>query len=95
LKATFFGVRLDRMILELHDHLKNPLVVKATRVLICTDDGTPVAFSLEFQPGHIRHFRASDADFEQQLRWHGIDRTVVVSKIAAQKSEQKGGIILG
>lgn len=69
------------MLLEIHDRLGSPLVVHATRVLICLPDGTPVAFSVQMSPTHIRHFRAGDPDFVTQLRHHGIDRAVVVQTL--------------
>ena len=64
------------MRVALHNHLGKPLVVSATRVLICADDGTPLAFSVEVSPGHWRHFRVGDEDFQEQLHNHGIDKTV-------------------
>jgi hypothetical protein len=72
------------MILEIHNGLGQPLKVPAKRVLICLDDGTPVAMALEYQPGHVRHFRAGDADFAEQLQLHGIDRTVLVTTLDHQ-----------
>ena len=90
------------MLLEVHDHLGNPVKIRATRVLICLDDGTPVAFSLEFQPGHIRHFRAGvdtegvhhfrggDRDFNEQLRMHGIKRTVVCTTLDPKTLTEQG-----
>lgn len=81
------------MIIEMHDGLGNPVRLHASRVLISLDDGTPVSFAVEFQPGHLRlfragketagvhHFRAGDPDFAEQLRHHGVDRTVLVTTL--------------
>lgn len=80
------------MIIEVHDNLENPQKFKATRVLVTTDDGTPIAFCVELVPGHYRHFRgptssahlmlrAGDPDFNEQLINHGIVKTTVVKKL--------------
>lgn len=71
------------MIIQLHDKLQKPLVLKATRLLVTFEDGTPVAFIKEVVPGHIRCFRAGDPDFNEQLRLGGIDRTVFVESLGA------------
>lgn len=65
------------MKVELHNSLKDPMVLQATRVLITDDYGVPLAFTVEVTPGHWRHFRVGDEDFEQQLENHGINRTVI------------------
>jgi hypothetical protein len=67
------------MILEIHDHLQKPLVVNATRLLITTPDGTPLAFAVEYGEGHYRIFHAGDKDFVDQLRLHKFDKTVIVT----------------
>lgn len=77
------------MILEIHDHLGNPVRLPATRVLICLDNGTPAAFSVELTPEHIRHFRAGDPSFQEQLRMHGIDKTVLVTELDSRTLQRK------
>jgi hypothetical protein len=72
------------MIVELHERLHKPLKVPASRVLITADDGTPIVFVVEFASGKKswwRCFRAGDDDFQEQLRLHGIDRTVLVTNL--------------
>lgn len=83
------------MKVEIHDGLGNPVILPASRVLITTDDGTPIAFCLEAQKGHFRHFRAQtsqqlliragDPDFQDQLMAHGILKTVVVKTLDTSK----------
>lgn len=68
------------MLVELHNHLQKPLSIPITRLLLMTDDGTPIAFALEYSPGHYRVFHAGDKDFVEQLRIHKFDKTVVVTK---------------
>ena len=77
------------MLLEIHDHLGKPLKIHATRVLIRADNGTPVAFSLELGPTWVRHFRASDPGFLDQLRHHGLDRTAIVETTILDPSTLK------
>jgi hypothetical protein len=69
------------MILQLHDKLQKPLVIKATRLLATYDDGTPFALIVEVVPGHVRVFRAGDPDFNDRLRQAAIDRSVIVDKL--------------
>lgn len=66
--------------------------LKASRVLLTSDDGTPIALVIENiitldGKAHFRVFRAGDSDFQSQLRNHGIDKTVLVTKLdVANKS---------
>lgn len=66
------------MIAELHENLQKPLVVRATRLLLTFNDGTPFAFAVEYANGHMRLFRAGDPNFVEQLKIHGFDKTVIV-----------------
>jgi hypothetical protein len=68
------------MIVELHNNLQQPLVIPTTRLLLTTDDGTPIAFAVEYAPGHWRVFHAGDKDFVGQLKIHKFDKTVIVDK---------------
>jgi hypothetical protein len=72
------------MWVEIHDHLGHPIRLPATRVVILQSDGTLSAFALEFQPGHIRHFRCGDTDFNEQAHAAGINRTVLVTSLKPQ-----------
>jgi hypothetical protein len=69
------------MILQLHDKLQKPLVLRATRLLVTFEDGTPVALIHEVVKGHVQVFRAGDPDFNDRLRLAGIDQTVIVDKL--------------
>jgi hypothetical protein len=77
------------MIVETHDGLAQPRMLHATRVLITSDDGTPICFILEFPAGNgqsrFRTYRAGDPDFNEQLKASGIARTVTVQRLDAQK----------
>jgi len=73
------------MILQLHDKLQKPLVIRATRLLVTFEDGTPVALIQEVVPGHVRVFRAGDGDFNERLRQTGIEQTVIVDKLKPAK----------
>jgi hypothetical protein len=66
---------------ELHNRFKDPLVINATRVLVTSDDGTPLSLTIQYAPRHYRTYHAGEADFAMQLRAHGIDKTVLVSHI--------------
>ena len=68
------------MILQLHDKLQKPLVLRATRLLVTFEDGTPCALIQEVVPGHVRVFRPGDPDFNERLRQAGVERTVIVDK---------------
>ena len=68
------------MILESHNHLKQPLKIHSTRLLVRDNLGNPIAFVIEMGPTHHRVFDANDEDFEQQLQYHGFDATVIVSR---------------
>ena len=65
------------MRVEIHSRLKKPIVADATRVLILSDDGTPITFTVEIAPGNWRSFRVGDADFQEQLINHGIHKMVI------------------
>lgn len=67
------------------DGLGNPTTLDATRVVVTTDSGTPVAMSVELMPGMIENAKAEDDDFNVKLRAHGIDRTVQVDPIRAPR----------
>ena len=81
------------MLVELHDNLRNPAKVPASRVLITSDDGTPLVFIVEFATGAkpwFRCFRVGDPDFEEQMRAHGLNRTVLVTKLDAATLKAAG-----
>lgn len=74
------------MKVELHDGLCNPLALQATRVLITSEDGTPLVLVVERMLGtdgksQYGVFRAGDPDFDQQLRYNGITKTVLVTRM--------------
>jgi hypothetical protein len=67
------------------DGLGNPLVLPAGRVLITTDNGTPMALAVQLGPGVVETTCADDADFNVRLRVHGIDRSVQVDTLRPPK----------
>ena len=77
------------MIIETHESLAHSKMVHATRALITSDDGTPIAFILEYPIGHgqarFRIYRVGDPDFNEQLKASGISRTVTVQRLDTQK----------
>jgi hypothetical protein len=83
------------MILQLHDKLRAPFVVRATRVLATYDDGTPVCLIQEVVPGHMRVFRAGDKDFNDKLRQAGVEQTVIVERIKMDPPPTDNRISLG
>jgi hypothetical protein len=69
------------MILEILDGLGRPLVVPATRVVVRSIDGTPLAAVVEWEGGpngtHVTATHAKDPHFNQVLANLGIDRVKV------------------
>lgn len=70
------------MRIEAHKGLTEPIVFEADRILICNPYGDPIVFAVEIiKDHHWRVFRAGDKDFNEQLQLHGINRTVLVTKL--------------
>jgi hypothetical protein len=70
------------MKVEILDGIGNPIVLRAARVLITMDDGTPVCVALEWMPNHITCAHAMQgAEFRQMLVGLGIDRTTIVTTL--------------
>lgn len=69
------------MQVELHNGFKNPLVLQATRLLVVDDFGNPVAFAVQFAPGHVRTGHVGEDDFNEQLQMHGFNVSVIVSRV--------------
>jgi hypothetical protein len=67
------------------DGLGRPVTLAATRVIVTTDSGTPVAFSVELMPTLIDSSNADDENFNARLRAHGIDRSVQVDTVRAPR----------
>jgi hypothetical protein len=67
------------------DGLGNPTTLDATRLVVATDSGTPVALVIELLPGMIETSRAEDDDFNTRLRVHGINRSVQVAEVRAPR----------
>jgi hypothetical protein len=69
------------MILEILDGLGRPLVVPATRVIVRSLDGTPLAAVVEWEGGldgtHVTAVHAKDPQFNQVLANLGLDRVTV------------------
>ena len=69
------------MILEIIDGLGRPMVVPATRVIVKSADGTPLAAVVEWAGGpngtHVTATHAKDPQFNQILANLGLDRVKV------------------
>jgi hypothetical protein len=69
------------MILEILDGLGRPLVIPATRVVVRSGDGTPLAAVVEWEGGpggtHVTATHAKDPQFNQVLANLGLDRVKV------------------
>lgn len=60
----------------------NPVVLNATRVVVQTDDGTPVLAAVTHPNGEIQCNHVDDGPaFPKLLRDCGIERTVIVEHI--------------
>ena len=71
------------MILEFHDRMRSPQKANASRLVIRLRDGTPVAIVYEISAHQVRHVRAGDPEFEQELQNAGVLQTVVVHKVGS------------
>lgn len=72
------------MQIEILDGVGKPLVIKASRILISADNGTPQCIAVQQQPGAnevITCVHAGEKNFRLMLQQLGIDRTVIVRKI--------------
>ena len=69
------------MILEILDGLGRPLVIPATRVVVKSVDGTPLAAVVEWQGSgngtHVTAVHAKDPQFNQVLANLGLDRVKI------------------
>jgi hypothetical protein len=69
------------MILEILDGLGRPIIIPASRVLVRSFDGTPLAVVVEWQGGphgtHVTAAHAQDQNFNQILANLGLDRVRV------------------
>jgi len=69
------------MILEILDGLGQPLVVPATRVVVKSANGTPLAAVVEWEGGpagtHVTAVHAKDPAFNQVMANLGLDRVRV------------------
>ena len=69
------------MILEILDGLGHPVVIPATRVIVRSLDGTPLAAVVEWQGGpdgtHVTAVHAKDVKFNQVLANLGLDRVKI------------------
>ena len=69
------------MILEILDGLGRPIVIPATRVVVRSEDGTPLAAVVEWVGGptgtHVTAVHAKDPQFNQVLANLGLDRVKI------------------
>jgi hypothetical protein len=81
------------MIVETHNNLGDPHKLEATRALVSAEDGTPICLVVEYArhpKPWFRVFRAGDKDFNDRLREHGVDRTVLVTHVDPKKLRGDG-----
>jgi len=78
------------MRLIVHNELREPRVIDATRVIIEDDLGNPVCAAVQFgpPPGGIIVETADAKNWNQVLRNLGIDKTVVVTDIEQKPLDQ-------
>ena len=69
------------MILEILDGLGHPILIPATRVIVRSLDGTPLAAVVEWASGpfgtHVTAVHAQDPNFNQVMANLGLDRVKV------------------
>lgn len=66
------------MRIELHDGLRHPQIISATRVVIYDDLGNVVVIAGEHGPRTILTARSIDDDFKETLQALGLDKSVIV-----------------
>lgn len=69
------------MIVELHNKLRSPKRLEATRVLMRAQNGEPLALAVELNPGqyYLIDRRHDDEEFQQALHSMGIHETFVTT----------------
>jgi hypothetical protein len=73
------------MQVELHDKFEEALKVSATRLVVYDDYNQPLAFFIQTSPTSVRICTVRDEDFKYQLKQHGIENTVIINRLDAQK----------
>ena len=67
----------------LHDHMKKPQRIRATRIVVEDDFGNPIGLFIQTSPTHIAA-EIADGDeqkFNRALRQFGINKTLVIDVI--------------
>lgn len=86
------------MIVELVPHNGiggRPLVIDAAQLIIRLDDGTPIGAASHFGPdGGYAITHVNDPDFAQMLRAMGVNKTVIVTTLQAQKPIEGSRLLL-
>lgn len=68
------------MQVDLHNALREPQSLEATRVLVRDKYGNPLVFVIE--DGEMVNFKTiDDPDFQQALKDFGINRTIIVKQL--------------
>jgi hypothetical protein len=71
---------------ELHNQLRNPQAIPATRILVRDEHDNPIC--LVVQDGQFIHIkRVGDHDFEKFLQMYGITRTIIVTNLDGKVPE--------
>jgi len=73
---------------ELHNELRSPQIIRATRVVIYDDFGNPIAVVGELGNRTLLAAKCTDSDFLTTLRDLGLDRAVIVPIVTDLQSPQ-------
>lgn len=65
------------MILELHNNLRNPQRIEATRVVVRDIFENPICVIIEHAPGQYWVTHVGEPNFEEGLKAMGLDKTIV------------------
>lgn len=73
------------MRVELHDDLKQPTNISASRVVVYDHFDNPIAVVVHVDGGHYVAATASNKSFQTILKALGIDKTLVVDHLDTKK----------
>jgi hypothetical protein len=73
-----------------------PLIIDASLVLACLDNGTPVMAAGDYGPGGtLKASHAGDKDFNKTLRDLGLDKTVICDTLVLPPPPPGARVIAG
>jgi len=75
----------------LHDRLRKPQKLDATRIIVEDNFGNPIGVFLEVEPGHvIAEIADNQEKFTALLRRLGINKTLIVDTLKPNPAAQNG-----